>query len=715
MKCLTKISILAFLSFSTLSACGPGNFYSNFSKDNYYNFLDASLVAVNEEDLLYSLSTESRVYAYEERVEYYAKVKHDLNVEEWTSYFKNRLTTKEVDELLYSKKSTLLERYKNYAKKINHKGFENYLNYLSGHTISDLDGAYEVRDANVGSEFEEKYKTPLVVEKDKFLKLRYLFLDMRTAHYSGDYQHTLDLYDKYYGSVSGVKSIVVEWIDALRAGALQHLGKSVASNLLYGKVLENKSNAYLGYYDFKIKNDKEWLALLSQAKTPSDKAKFYFLRALKWEGVPLLEFESIAKIAPKSIWLERLSYMIMQEFQQDAFIYETTEEKQNKYIIEARKVYALKEKRFLKTLTSLKEPSFFNVYAQVYLNFLKKGILESSSFTKLKKMVTNNKEKRLLEVLNYLEKVLQVNKGSQKALFIELESLTKKVSPTFKESLFNYTALHNASVYPEMSAKRIYSKIFADNTYYSQFYISRDAISADSFEEYVEEKNRNYYEQNLFKKSMKILEKNDVAKTLAILYIKDGNFKKAQKYLNQVPTLKRDTENFNPFNVSLSGNNRKPSKQSYTQRKFVETMLKIEESLKKNPKSAMDYYLHATGRYNTSWFGNSPMLASIWRSGGGFSVERGKHILYNYKAIAKEYELALKYARKKEFKAKISYQLLKVRRLQERLGSKKEYSEHWIKESKNLEGLYNGYKDEYSDTQYGKEIIQSCVTFKYFR
>ena len=714
MKLLKKISLLAILSFYSLSACGPGSFFSNFSKENYYNFLDASLVGVDEDDLLYSLSSESRVYAYMDRVDYYKQIKKRLNIEEWQTYLQNRVTKKEIEEILYSEESHLLARYKKYAKKIDNKGFENYLNYLSGHTISDLDGAYEVRDGNVSSGFEERYKTPLVVEKDKFLKLRYLFLDMRTSHYSGDYQHTLDLYDNYYASVSEVKSIVVEWIDALRAGALQHLGKSVASNLLYGKVLENKTNAYLGYYDFKIKNDQEWSALMNGAKTDDKRAKFYFLRALKWEGSPLLEHKAIAKVAPNSIWFERLTYMIMQEFQEEAFFYETRENKTNKYLVESRRIYELKEKRFLKTLTSVPNPSFFNLYVQLYLNFLKTGTLESDSFSKLNRMATSDKEKNLIEILSYLEKVVHVDKDSQKSLFQELERLSKKVSPLLKESLFNYTALHNVSIYPERSAKRIYSKIFSDNSEYNQWYISLDAISAESFEQYVEEKNRNYYEQQLFRKSMKILEKNGVAKRLAILNIKDGNFQKAQKYLNQVPIMDYYVH-FNPFNVSLSGNNRKRTKKGYHQRQFVTTMLQIEESLKKNPKSAMDHYLYATGRYNTSWFGNSPMLASVRRSTRGPRRERAKHILYNYGAIANEYELALKYATNKEFKAKIAYQLLKVRFLQESLTPKKgDYSEHWIQESKSLKKVYSTYREEYKDTAYGNEIIKKCATFRYF-
>lgn len=704
-----------------LTACGMGSFSSYFSKENYYNFLDASLVGIDDENPLYSLTSYGRTRTYAVRVEYYARVKQKLNVEEWQKYFKDKLNFKEVEDLLYSEIGSLEGRYKKYEEKIDNKDFGKYLYYLSGSNISDLEGAYEVRDTKVSKDFEKFHKTQLTVENDKFLKLRYLFLDMRTAHYSGDYQHTLDLYKNYYSSLVGVKSIVHEWIDALRAGAMQHLGQDVESNWLYAKVLEHKTNAHLGYYDFKIENDTQWKNLLTKAKTADEKAKLYFLRALKWQGSALMEHETIAKIAPNSIWFERLTYMLMQDFQEKAYAYEVNNNKNNQYVKEARKVFDLKEKRFLKTLATLEKPSFFSLYSQTYLAFLREGKLDGKRMANLEK-VANKKSKQFVAILKYLEKTIHVNKENQKTLYASLEELSKEVSTELKASLFNYTALQTAKVYPAMSAKRVYSKIFADTSTFNQYFISRDAILADSFEAYVEEKNRNFFEQKLFKKSMYILEKDGVATTLATLYIKDGNFKKAQKYLDQVPKLNRRTE-FNPFNVSLSGNNRKVKGKGYDQRKFVKTMLKLEESMKKNPSSAMDHFLYATGRYNSTWFGNFPDSASIWRTMRGFDEEEAMHIMHNFIAIEKEYELALKYAKDDEFKAKVAYQILKIKFNKEILLKNKRYNNGYsydsfkteVLKSDILKDAYGKYISNYKNSNYGKEIIGACATFGYFK
>jgi hypothetical protein len=703
MPIIKKLLITILFTLSTLFACGPGSYFSYFSKNNYYNFLDASLVGVEEGNPLYALTSSGRVRTYEIRKEYFTDITHKLNVQEWYAYLKGEVSKKELEELLYGESATLMERYQKLEKRLNNSAFKNYL-------------------SSIGKSDEEM----IADAKDPFLKLRYLFLSMRKAHYAGNYQKTLALYTQHSASVQEVQSIVHEWIDALRAGAMQHLGQMTASNLLYAKVLENKTNGYLGYYDFKVNSDKEWEALLAEASNSDEKAKLYFLRALKWEGSPLHEHEAIAKIAPNSKWFERLTYMLMQDFQEAAYQYETAQNKEDKYLQEERKIYALKEQRFLKTLNSLEKPSFFTLYSTLYLNFLRDGKLDSKEMVRLQELASKD-EKVFVKILNYLEKASQVTQESKETLFKNLEQLSKEVSPELSDSLFSYTALNVAPLYEDMSAKRIYAKIFADTSYFSQHNISRDAITADDFEAYVEEKNRNYFEQKLFRKSMKALPKDGVAETLAILSIKDGDFKKAQKYLNQVPQLNRRTK-FNPFNVSLSGNNRKIKGKGYEQRKFVKTMLTIQESLQKNPESAMDYFLLATGRYNTSWFGNFSDAGSIWRTTAGFEKEEAKHILQNAKEIEKLYEQALKYAKKDEFKAKIAYQLLKVKLNQEvlipNLGSPWVGfgSENWsgksfrqqVNESKVLKEAYQGYQKEYAETKYGKEVIGKCVTFSYF-
>ena len=722
MKIWTTL-LIALLSFTKLTACGGGGYFNSFVKDNSYDFLDPSLINLEEENPLYNLAS-SGAYGYGERVAYFKKKSHELNLKEWQKYFKNRLTIKELDELFYGDKE-ILTRLQKYKTKLDNKSFEKYFNYIADQQ-KNAQGYDEVKTSS--NVLIKRGLEALEAEDDKFLKLRYLFLVMRLNHYSEHYKETLALYKKYYDEVKDVDSIVFEWIDALRAGALQHLGKDVASNLLYGEILKNnKTNPYLGYYDFKIENDQQWSNLLAQTKTVDDKALFYFLRALKWEGVPLMEHRELAKLAPNSVWFERLTYMILQDFQAK-YIDEDSIDKNNKYERTNYQSYLEKKAYFLETLSQLKKPKFFSLYAKVYMNVKEQEHLNEldKKFKELNALATP-KQKIVVDMLKYVNGVRAITstkKGANKALFLHLTKLLKEAPPEKRDDIFAYTAYFMAKLYPKNSPEKLFSKHCSvmPSTGYSYVGMYMDAIKADDFEHYVEKRDRSIYEQKVFRIVMKSLAKNDVAKFLTILYTKDGNFEKANHYMKQVPKLNIKTK-FNPFNVSLSGNNRKVKGKGYGQRKFVETMLKIEQTLKKNPTSAIDHYLYANGLYNSSWFGNFPMAGSIDRSVTSFSNAEAEHILKNFDKIEKEYRLAEKYAKNPEFKAKIAYQLLKIE--YNRALIKNEADEYGIyvayfdtkelkKSPKFTEAIYN-YKEQYSKTKYGKEIIKKCATFRYFK
>ena len=716
MKIFKILLLIITLSVIKLSACA-GSFYSTYIKDYYYDFLPPS----QEDNPLYDLST--MVQSYDERMQFFRKKSRKLNVAEWALYLKKNLTTDEVDFLFYDSEQTLTKRYKKIAKKADNSAFEKYIRYVEKQQKNVALYRDEVNDKE--NVLIKQGVEALKVESDSFLKLRYLFLTMRLNHYSGQYRETLALYDTYYPSLKNVNSIVVEWIDALRAGALQHLGEDVASNLLYAKILKNnKTNAYLGYYDFKIKNDTQWKNLLATASTAEQKALFHFLRALKWNGSELKEHHAMAKIAPKSIWFKRLTYMIMQDFQKKLYEYELSSK--DKYRKNSHNTYLEEKKYFFKTLSSLENPSFFARYSKLYLDVLEHQQLEPKKLNALK-TIANSKEKKFVDMLLYLNKVTtlkSVDKEHQKTLFHDFEKILKNLPTQQASSLFAYTAYHMEKLYPRGSTQKMISKLYSVAPHYYVGSITRnvDAIKAKNFESYVENKNRSIYERKLFKKAMNSLGKSDVAKILAILNIKEGNFKSANKYLKQVPTLNRSTP-YNPFNVSLSGNNRKVKGAGYSQKQFVETMLKIGVSIEQNPTSSMDHFLYANGLYNSSWFGNFPMSASLYRNTTYINRDEAKRIEENFEKVTKEYTLALKYAKKENFKAKIAYQLLKVKSniLVLKEIQKEEYfyfSEFKDKQNflaKPFSTEIASYIKSYGQTKYGRNIINRCATFKNFK
>lgn len=711
MRLLKNIVLVTFISMIQVEACPEFHNEPNFYTEVSYNFLDPLLIDEEEDSPLYKLARFS-TYGYGARVSYFSEKKQELNIEEWKKYFENRLTTKELNGLFYNGKHSFNEL----KSKINNKGFKRYLDFLEKQStfVRTLDSKVDPQNL-----LDEAFKF-FQVEDDEFLKLRYFFLALRIEHYLGHYDVMLKTYSEYASKLKHVDSIVWEWIEALRAGALQHVGKDVESNLLYGKILKNhKTNPYLGYYDFKVETDTQWKNLFSKLKTSEEKALFYFLRALKWKSAPLREHREISKIAPNSIWFERLSYMLMQEFQRNPYTVKFNLKKSSKYEIARHKIFLEKKTYFLKTLSMLKEATFFASYAELYVNVLSQSS-PKQMLSKVEVLYSMANEEQMpyviiLEYMNTLNKIQ--NKNSK--LFSKLDKLLNEAPVSKKEELSKYTAGYMKDLYAEGSATQYFSNIYSGSWMGVLEVI--DTIGAKEFEDYIEKQNRSSYEKKIFKKTMKSLKKNDIARFLTILYTKEGDFQKANYYLEQVPQLNRKTE-FNPFNVSLSGNNRKVKGKGYSQRKFVKTMLKIQNALEINPESAMDHYLFANGLYNSSWFGNFPMVSWISRYVRYFSEEEGKKILEKMDLAQKEYELALKYAKKKEFKAKISYQLLKVK-FNKFLIEESNYedffaeyrSKNSLLENNNLEKAFEKYKRDYASSEYGRETINNCATFRYFK
>jgi len=727
-KWIIKISLLLTLSYSKIIACA-GGWKEMYVKDEYYNFLQASMIKVDANNPLYQLS--SSYSAHDERFNYFAQRKKEANIEAWKHYFKDAFSSKEIESLFYTK-DAIAKSTKKYKDNKKYPAFSRYLSFLNSQNSYAQNQHKKAKKPF--KEVISKGLTLLKKEQDPFIKERYLYVMMRLYHHHGQYQKTLDLYAQYFHNIHK-NSVVHEWIDALLAGSFQHLNLHLKANQLYAKIFkENKTNAHLGYYDFKVHSDLEWETLLADTNDNDTKALYHFLRAMQWKNEPLLEFESIAKIAPKSVWFKRLSYMIMQDFQNQRYKLMSQANRKDKYFKNSEKSYRLKKDRFLKILKNIKKPSFFMLYSKLYLETLDYKGLKNSDIIQLYRLA-KDKEKPYVELLSYMDSLNQLNSSSledQEMLYKQLKLLLPQLEKKKQKSILRYTALQVATLYPKNSLEAHFHELFAKNKeiYHYQILKAVNFEKASNFKAYVEKGTRSFLEKEIFKTNMKSLHKNDVAKILATLYMQDNNFDRARFYLRQTP---RDNlySPYNPFNATLSGNNRDKSRKSYNQRDFTETMLRLEDTLKKHPKSAMDHFLYANGFYNKSWFGNFPMSSVLYRHTTIYKDAPLPKTTDLQKA-ENEYLLAYYYAKDSNFKAKIAYQLLKIK-FNKALINKNNYGKDlwsmpviggWnngtkkvmqlLKKSRDFSEAIRDYRAEHHHTKYGKKIIKNCLTFRYF-
>lgn len=722
-KALILLSVFTIQLFSC-----AGGWSEMYVKDETYNFTSPSMIGLNPNNSLYFLSNSYGAHA--DRLQYFEKVKKSENIKAWQSYLSNNVSSKDIEDIFYSN-INVSQSYKKYSTKINKPQLANYIDFLGlqmPFVTQDYNPSWESKPP-LPKNYQTVVSTGLKLfnsTNDKFLKERYTFLLMRLYHYGGEYQKALDFYSKNKSHIQK-GSVVDEWTKALKAGALQNLGHLNEANILYADIFKNnKTNAYLGYYDFKVTSDSQWNQLLSMAKNNDERAELYFLRAMNWQNSHLMELENISSIAPESVWFERLSFMVMQDLQNQRYnIMQSSAEGQASYKSDS-KSYNEQMAFYKKILGSLKNPSFFSQYALLYIDVLEYKNLDNSKMSRLRSIAGNNAiYVSLLEYLDKLNKTKNVNEVD--SLTTNLKSLLSSLPKEQQISLIRYSVLQLSTLYPKNSVNRIVTREYATNKYFGSYnvgYMLNEA-DADEFEQYMSLKNRTFLHQEIFAKLLDKKKDESFANFIAgTLFMQKNNFKKALFYLSKTKTDDIAVSDYNPFNATISGNNRTGKKVSYDQIKFATTMLELQNKINSNLANTTDYYLYATGLYNKSWFGSFPRSSVYNRSTYLVVTERK---IEDMNLAQKYYTKALSISKDNEMKAKISYQLLKIEFARMMLKNASSKDQIWGASFNDMEDLgklvntnpsfrqkLNDYKQSYNNTNYGREAIRSCASFRSF-
>ncbi|NRA51553.1 MAG: hypothetical protein HRU12_20705 [Phaeodactylibacter sp.] len=140
--------------------------------------------------------------------------------------------------------------------------------------------------------------------KSHYIRLRYAYQVIRLAHYSKQYKKVLSLYDELLPKIDNDPSIIEDWIEGHRAGAMLALGQRVEAAYLYSRLFDRcPSKRESAYRSFSIKNDEEWRACLAKCKTPQEEATLFAIRASFPDSKLLVEMQAIYQRDPNSPYL----------------------------------------------------------------------------------------------------------------------------------------------------------------------------------------------------------------------------------------------------------------------------------------------------------------------------------------------------------------------------------------------------------------------------
>lgn len=140
-----------------------------------------------------------------------------------------------------------------------------------------------------------------------YIRLRYAFQIIRLAHYSRQYNRTIELYDWLMPKVDNDPSLIEYWILGHRAGALQALGRYPEAAYDYAKVfLHCPSKRESALQSFRIRSDEEWKATYTLCRSDQERATLYAMRAYLDRSRALEEMKLIYELDPKIEYLDVL-------------------------------------------------------------------------------------------------------------------------------------------------------------------------------------------------------------------------------------------------------------------------------------------------------------------------------------------------------------------------------------------------------------------------
>ena len=140
-----------------------------------------------------------------------------------------------------------------------------------------------------------------------YVRLRYAYQVIRLAHYLGEHDYALELYDYLLPKISADPSILYDWIESHRAGILQQLGDYPQAAYLFSRVFARCASCrQSAHQSFVIRSDEEWREANLLCANDGERAMLHVLRAQDRRANLIQEMEAVFRLDPGSRALEPL-------------------------------------------------------------------------------------------------------------------------------------------------------------------------------------------------------------------------------------------------------------------------------------------------------------------------------------------------------------------------------------------------------------------------
>lgn len=571
--------------------------------------------------------------------------------------------------------------------------------------------------------------------KSHYVRLRYAYQLVRLAHYLGEYDYVIKLYGYLMPKIEANPSILYDWVEGHRAGALQALGDYPQSAYLFSRIFDRcPSKRESAYRSFKIRSDAEWQATSNLCANKHERATLHVLRAQNGRAVVIEEMESIYTLEPNNAALEPLLMRELLELERDLLGLDFNPKKA---VNKAQRKRPRPEagKRIVALQAFVNKAIEKNDTANPELWLLARGVIEMlagdyfyarRTFGELAAETRNDSLEQQVEILSEVMNILALNRINDSVEMYyydllddlplqqqypdlrplvndKLEAVYFRTNRKGKASLMKYgfDALQkNPELGPIMELASMADSLLG-NAFDKRMLANRIGPNAQA----------------------------DIDDLLGTYYLQQGQWESALEVFQRVPTAQRDGYGiFSPF-VKQFGDrvNFKPSATlpRYNKVDLLERLITLEDDARRSLNdtiAARNYFNIGLAHYNMSYFSYNWRMADPFRDGRSIAraarrytpdatfshreAPLGNKENFNMDRARYYFERALSRAPTREAAAETLYFLAKTERnthyANGRPGGARPFT------------YFRRLRDEFSDTRYHELVVEECRTFAWF-
>ncbi|MEL6864634.1 MAG: hypothetical protein AAFP19_09450 [Bacteroidota bacterium] len=578
--------------------------------------------------------------------------------------------------------------------------------------------------------------------KSQYLRLRYAFQMIRLAHYSKDYEQTLDLTNRLLPRIDYGESLIRYWILGHEAGAMKSTGQKLEAAYRYLQIFKNcPSKREQAYRSFYVASDEDWYQLLLMCKDDEERAMLYALRARNESIRTAEEMNNIYELDPRNEYLELLLVREIKKLEKDFLGLAFNDRRHyNERFHQLPRKDAGKRLIPLQTFArrcakerKVERPELWKI-AEGYLAFLANDLYEAErTLAEAEREVVNDTLKDQLAAMQLALKVqlyeVMDYDNEEEIYAIMKDNPLYKAYPSFPDFINDRIGqLYSQEGHPGLSFRAHYT--LASLKLNPQIDIIEDLISICRKPE------KSALEEAMIIDSNQVNILNDLLEMKGNLLFHRGQLEAAVEVFKEIPYQNREKYPNNPFYPLLHDCRHckvehvdGDSLPTYNKIEFIQRIFELEYQAKANFDRG-PYYLYSLGNayYNLSYFGHSWSFFDQVRGGSNWRYDKDQVYPFwsweapygnrEYTDMSKAlfyYDKVIDLSKDAELAAKAAFMAAKCQLNNYYISKDCDYYPY-SGNMPNPPAKYRTYfellKNDYNGTDFYQEIIEECLYFR---